>query len=97
MLAGAPGDHLGFSNLRLLRAEARALMRSVAERLALGTPAGTPPIRARLSPLNNRRFLTDDWFGHKCNGLLANHRSSLRPARQIVSGRGRTLTMVPEM
>ena len=64
MLAPAPRDRPGHRDLRLDRPEARALVRPVAERLAFGTPARAPPIRARLSLLHNGSFLKDDCFAH---------------------------------
>ena len=74
MLARAPGDRFGLGDFYLLRLQAGAFMRAVAEGLALGTPAGAPPICARLNFLNDRRFLKDGWFSHvaECTRLTKN-------------------------
>ena len=64
MFAGAPGDGFLFRDVRFQRAEAGAFMRTVAKRLAFGTPASTPPITPRLDELHDGRFLKNDWVRH---------------------------------
>src|SRR5208282_3729928 len=59
MLAAAPGDGLCFGDVHFFRREAGAFVRAVAKGLALGTPAGAPPISAGLGFLYERRFLGD--------------------------------------
>ena len=70
MLAAAPGDGFRFGDIDLLRREAGAFVRAVAERLALGTSAGAPPRRAGPRFLYEGRFLGNDRFAHNVNGLL---------------------------
>ena len=54
VLAGAPRHRLGFRNLNFLWPELGAFMRAIAERLALGSPTGTPPIHPGFNFLHNR-------------------------------------------
>ncbi len=52
-LAGAPRNRFGFGDFHFLGFETGALVRAIAERLALGEPAGAPPISAGLNLLND--------------------------------------------
>ncbi len=64
LFAGAPGNHFCLRDLDFLWLQAGPLVRSITKRLALRTPAGAPPINARLDFLDDRRFLRDDRFSH---------------------------------
>ena len=68
VFAGAPGDRPGFGDIYFLWRETRAFMRAVAERLALGTPTGAPPILSRRDRLDEGRFLANDSFSHTFSG-----------------------------
>jgi hypothetical protein len=64
MFATAPRDGFGFGNLHLFWGETGAFVGTIAQRLAPGSAAGAPPIRARFHFLNERRFLGNDGFWH---------------------------------
>src|SRR5687767_3555640 len=64
MLARAPRDSFSFCDFGFQRTEIRSFVRTVAERLALRTPAGAPPIRARFDFLDDRTFLEDNRVAH---------------------------------
>jgi len=64
MFAAAPRHGLGLGNFHFVRRKAGALVRTVAERLALGKSADTPPIRARFNPLHEWPSLSYDGFIH---------------------------------
>jgi hypothetical protein len=64
MFAAAPGDRFGPGDFRFQRREARALVRTVAKRLALGLAACAPKGGAGFGFLYKRRFLGNDWFAH---------------------------------
>src|SRR6266850_2302409 len=64
-LAGAEIDHAGALGRPLHRLEAGALVRAVAERLRLGTPAAAPPVGfARLDADEQRLPAADFRFAH---------------------------------
>jgi hypothetical protein len=69
MLAGAPGDHLRLFNFHLFGFEAGARVGAIAKRLAFRTPAGAPPIGARLDFLHDGLSLINDGFCHKRVGF----------------------------
>ena len=60
--AAAPRHGSGFLDFRFQRRETRALVRAVAERLALGSAARAPEIGAGFDLLNKRRFLSNGRF-----------------------------------
>ena len=64
MFAGTPGDSFRLGDFSLLWGETGAFMRTIAKGLALRTPAGAPPIRARLDLLDDGRLLEDRGFSH---------------------------------
>src|SRR5258708_11356798 len=65
MFAGAPGDGLRLGYFNLLWRKAGSFVRAVAKGLRFRSPAGAPPVSARLDFLHDRRFLIDDWIRHK--------------------------------
>ena len=67
MLAGAPGNHFGFSNRDHPGTEWRAFMRTIAERLALRAATGAPPVIAGLNFLDDWLALANvwNWIRHK--------------------------------
>src|SRR5258706_684352 len=64
MLAGAPGNSFGFSDLHLFRLETGAFMGTIAKRLAPRSSARAPPISSWFHLLHNRRFLINNRLGH---------------------------------
>jgi hypothetical protein len=70
VFAPAPGDCPGVRDLHLLWRKSAALVRAVAKRLFLRSPARTPPIRARFDWLYDGGFVKNDWLVHNLNGLL---------------------------
>lgn len=86
VLAAAPGDRFRLREVNLQRREAGALVCAVAEGLALRGTAGTPMVSAGVGWLNERRFLSDFWFGHKVTATIA-HRgplTSLHPGNAAI-------------
>jgi hypothetical protein len=70
MFATAPRNGSGFLDFRFDRGEVRAFVGAVAKRLRFRLPASTPEVSARFNFLDERRFLSNDWFTHNSGTLF---------------------------
>jgi hypothetical protein len=80
MFATAPRDRFLLRDFGFEGRKPGALVRAVAKRLRLGTPAGAPPVNTRLRRLDHGELLKDNRFAH---GLSCNRNP---PPAQIISG-----------
>src|SRR5258708_14467216 len=69
-LAAAQPDLLRFGHRELSRSEFGGLVRAVAERLALGLPAGTPPVVAGRKLHRERGLLRNHRLGHRAPSVF---------------------------
>ena len=83
MFAPAPRDGFRFRDLHFLWREARAFVRTVAERLALRATTRTPELAAGLDRLNEGRFLWNERFAHGLKWLRRSGNSRM-PCRSPV-------------